>query len=220
MRKNWTFPSFAIIILVIVPIGCQSYRPFSNRELTWKLNAPNANNPILVPAYDHEFLWAVLVDVIDSHFEIAQEMQVRLYGDVLTEGRLDTKPKIGPSLVEFWHADSVGIRERFDCTLQTIRRRAMVRVIPEVNSYQIEVFVYKELEDNKKPLQSSSTLANIRFEDDADEFVSQIDIEPSDSGWIMMGRDSVLEERLLMEIAYRLQHPSGVLRKSKEPIRG
>lgn len=219
-KKNWTSFPTTIIMLVGFVLGCSSYRPFSTRELTWQMNAPTAKNPIYVPAYDHEFLWTVLVDVVDSHFEIAQEMPVRLYDNVLTEGRLDTKPKIGASLAELWHADSVGVRERFDCTLQTIRRRVMVRVVPDVNGYQIEVFVYKELEDRKRPLNSPVSVANLRFQDDVDQFITQIDVEPSTSGWIMLGRDSEMEERLLMEIAYRLQNPSGVLRKSKDPIRG
>lgn len=217
----WTFCVVGVIIQTVLVIGCCSdYRPFSTREMSWQLNAPSANNPITVPAtYDHEFLWAVLVDVVDSHFEIAREMPIRLYGNVLTEGRLDTKPKIGASLAELWHADSVGCRERFDCTLQTIQRHATVRVIPDVNSYKIEVFVYKGLEDNPNPLKSPVSAANLRFEDDVDHFATQIDVEPSRSGWIIIGRDSTLEERLLKEIEYRLQHPSGIIRKSKEPIR-
>lgn len=219
-KKNWTFLFGAVIISLYIVSGCSSYRAFSTREFTWQLNAPDANNPIFVSAYDHEFLWAVLVDVVDSHFEIARETPVRLYGNVLTEGRLDTKPKIGASLAELWHADSVGLRERFDCTLQTIRRRVMVRVVPEVNGYQIEVFVYKELEDKRSPLRSPASIANLRFQDDVDGFATQIDVDPSSTGWIMVGRDVVMEERLLREINYRLQHPSGVIRKSKEPIRG
>lgn len=215
-----TFVLASITFGVVAGVGCSSYRPFSTREFSWQLNAPTSHNPIFVSSCDHEFLWSVLVDVIDSHFEISREMPVRLYDHVLTEGRLDTKPKIGASIAEPWHADSVGIRERIDCTLQTIQRRAIARVIPEANGYLIELFVYKELEDNKNPLKSSSSAANLRFVDDVDEFTDRIDIETGTAGWIMIGRDTGMEDRLLLEIAYRLQNPSGVLRKSKAPIRG
>ncbi len=204
--------------------GCSSYRPFTARELSWQLNAPKSNNPIFVEAYDHEFLWAVLVDVVDMHFEIEREMPIRLYGNVLTEGRLDAKPKIGASLLEPWHVDSVGLRERFDCTLQTIRRRVEVRVIPEgigqQAGYQIDVKVYKELEDNKRPLGAASSVANLRFEDWVENDPSRIDIDPSAAGWYIIERDTTMEDRLLLEILYRLKNPSGVIRKSKEPIRG
>ncbi|MDR0337829.1 MAG: hypothetical protein LBI18_12135 [Planctomycetaceae bacterium] len=215
----WTITVFSFIMLFFIGGCSSSYRSFGAREFSWQLNAPKSNNPIFVEGYDHNFLWAVLVDVVDSHFEIERRMPIRLYGNVLTEGRLDTKPKIGASLVELWHADSVGIGERIDSTLQTIRRRAEVHVIPEVNGYLIDVKVYKELEDNKNPLQSSSS-ANLRFEDEMDSFAKQIDIDASSGNWFIVERDAALEDRLLLEIMYRLKHPSGIIHKSKEPIRG
>ncbi|MDR0869425.1 MAG: hypothetical protein LBN39_01385 [Planctomycetaceae bacterium] len=210
---------FAVAVLFFLSAGCSSYQPAFQREFSWQLNAPKSNNPIFVEAQDHEFLWAVIVDAVDSNFTIEKEMPIRLYDGVLTEGRLDTKPKIGASLAEPWHADSVGIKERYDCTLQTIRRRAEVHVIPETGGYLIEVKVYKELEDNKHPLKSVSG-ANLRFEDETDSYRDQIDVDASPKGWFILERDTVMEERLLLEILYRLKHPSGIIRKSKEPVRG
>ncbi|MDR1963955.1 MAG: hypothetical protein LBQ50_09275 [Planctomycetaceae bacterium] len=217
-RPFWTIVVF-LITMLFFNMSCSAYRSFGTREFSWQLNAPKSNNPIFVDAYDHDFLWTVLVDVVDSHFEIEREMPVRLYGNVLTEGRLDTKPKIGASVAELWHADSVGFSERMDSTLQTIRRRVEVHVIPEVGGYLINVKVYKELEDNKNPLKSNSS-ANLRFEDEVDSFANQIDIDSSSGNWFIVERDTAMEDRLLLEIVYRLQHPSGVVRKSKEPIRG
>jgi hypothetical protein len=205
-------------MLLLLFAGCSAYRSFGAREFSWQLNAPKSNNPIFVEAYDHEFLWMVLVDVVDSHFEVEREQPIQLHG-VLTEGRLTTKPKIGASLAELWHADSVGLSERFDSTLQTIRRRAEVHVTPEAGGYLIDVKVYKELEDNKNPLKSNSS-ANLRFEDEIDSFVSQIDVDSGSGNWFIVERDTAMEDRLLLEILYRLKHPSGIIRKSKEPIRG
>ncbi|MDR2756710.1 MAG: hypothetical protein LBC20_13475 [Planctomycetaceae bacterium] len=217
-HRFWTIVFFSFIILFLIS-GCSAYRSFGTREFSWQLNAPKSNNPIFVEAYDHDFLWTVLVDVVDSHFEIESEMPIRLYGNVLTEGRLNTKPKIGASIAELWHADSVGIGERIDSTLQTIRRRVEVHVIPEVGGYLIDVKVYKELEDNKNPLKSNSS-ANLRFEDEVDSFAKQIDVDSSSGNWFIVERDTEMENRLLSEIVYRLKHPSGIIRKSKEPIRG
>ena len=115
-----------------------------------------------VQSRDHEFLWSVVADVIDSHFEIMHEEPIRLYENVLTEGRLDTKPKIAASIAEFWHADSVGLCERTDCTFQTIRKKVLARAIPVVGGFQIEVLVHKELEDKKSPSRSPTTNANLR----------------------------------------------------------
>ncbi|MDR2346129.1 MAG: hypothetical protein LBE18_08700 [Planctomycetaceae bacterium] len=178
------------------------------------------SNPVLIPSCDHEFLWEVLADAFDSHFETEREMPIRFYDNVLTEGRLDGKPKIGASLFEPWYSDSVGCKERFDCTLQTMRRRAILRVIPQVGGYQIEVFVYKELEDNPRPLRSPVSTANIRFKEEVESFSDRIDIEQNTSGWIMIGRDVSMEQRLLREILYRLEHPTEIIRKSKKPTRG
>jgi len=201
--------------------GCSTYEPFATtRELSWRWNAPQSHNPIFVENYNHEFLWSILVDVISAHFEIEREMPIRLYGNVLTEGHIETKPKMGASLAEFWHADSVGFGERFDCTLQTIRRRVEVHVVPETGGYTIEVKVFKELEDNPHPLRAVSNASNLRFRDSADEFADKIDVDPSSAGWSIIERDTALENRLLMEMAYRLKNPPQIIRKSREPIRG
>jgi len=202
-------------------VGCTSYEPFAaTREFSWRWNAPQSHNPILVENHNHEFLWSVLVDVIDTHFEIEREIPIRLYGDVLTEGHIETKPKIGASLAEFWHADSVGLAERLDCTLQTIRRRMEVHVVPETSGYTIDVRVFKELEDNSRPLWASANASNLRFRDDVDEFADQIDIDPSSTGWFIIERDAAMENRLLREIEYRLKNPPRIIRQSREPIRG
>jgi hypothetical protein len=200
-------------------VGCSTYEPFAMREFSWRVNAPQAHNPIFVDNHHHEFLWSVVADVIDNHFEIEREIPIRLYGNVLTEGHLETKPKIGASLAEFWHADSVGFRERLDCTLQTIRRRAEVHVVPETGGYTIEVKVFKELEDNARSLRAVANTSNLRFRDNADEFADIMEIDHSSAGWFIIERDAALEERLLVEILYRLQNPPEVIRPAREPIR-
>ena len=207
------------IVIFVLLSGCSSYRPFSGRELSWQVNAPNAQNPIYVQTRDHEFLWSVVADVVDNHFDIAREEPVRLYDNVLTEGRIDTKPKIAASITEFWHADSIGLRERLDCTFQTIRKKTLVRVIPVVGGFQIEVLVYRELEDKKSPSKSPTTNANLRYRSDPDPFMDKIDIDMASPGWIPLGRDTAMEDRLLIEILHRMERPSKYIRKEKDPIR-
>jgi hypothetical protein len=212
---------FLTILFCLGIFGCSSSRSLGIDKLEVRSGTP-IGNPIFIPSCDHEFLWEVLTDACNSHFETdpSGEMPIRLYDNVLTEGRLDGKPKIGASLFEPWHSDSVGLGERFDCTLQTFRRRAILRVIPQVGGYQIEAFVYKELEDNPRPLRSPVSTANIRFKDDVDVFEGRIEVDQGAAGWIMIGRDTTMEQRLLREILYRLEHPKEIIRKSKAPIRG
>ncbi|MDR3233193.1 MAG: hypothetical protein LBT46_05955 [Planctomycetaceae bacterium] len=213
-----TFITLGVISLSL--FGCASYQPFSAKQFSWQWNETSADNPVFVEAYDHTFLWAVLVDVVDSHFEIAREMPIRLYGNVLTEGHIETKPKIGASLPELWHADSADFQERMHCTLQTIRRRVEVHAVPETGGYTIEVKVFKELEDNDRTLQSQSGTASLRFKEDVSQFSKEVDVNTDASGWFIIERDTAMEERLLLEILYRLQNPSEIIRKSKEPMRG
>jgi len=204
---------------LLLSVGCASYEPFTAREFSRRLNTPQSHNPISVENYDYEFLWAVVVDVIDNHFEIEREMPIRLHGNVLTEGHIETKPKIGASLAEFWHADSVGFTERFDCTLQTIRRRVEVHIVPETGRYTIDVRVFKELEDNPRPLRATANASNLRFRDNADEFADTIDVGSSSAGWFIIERDAAMENWLLKEIVYRLENPPQIVRPSREPVR-
>ncbi|MCL2710514.1 MAG: hypothetical protein FWE95_06515 [Planctomycetaceae bacterium] len=206
-------------VTLLLSVGCTSYEPLTGREFSWRINAPQSHNPILVENYNHEFLWEVIVDVLDSHFEIEREIPIRLYGDVLTEGHIETKPKIGPSLVEFWHADSVGFAERRDCTLQTIRRRVEVHIVPGNGGYTIDVRVFKELEDNPRPLHAVANASTLRFQDNADEFADKIGVDRSSAGWFIIDRDAALENLLLSEIVYRLNNPPQIIRPSREPIR-
>ena len=206
-------------LALFLSVGCSTYEPFASREFSWRWNTPQSHNPVFVENHDHEFLWSVLVDVIDNHFEIDREIPIRLYENVLTEGHLESKPKIGASMSEFWHADSVGAAERFDCTLQTIRRRVEALVVPEAGGYTIEVKVFKELEDNPQPLRAVTNASNLRFRDNADEFAEKIDVDPSSTGWFIIERDAAMENRLLMEIIYRLQNPPKIIRPSREHIR-
>ena len=213
--------SITIGTALLLVAGCSSYEPFApTREFSWRLNTPQSHNPIFVENHDHEFLWSVVVDAVDNHFDIDREIPIRLHGNVLTEGHLESKPKIGASLAEVWHSDSVGFSERFDSTLQTIRRRVEAHVVPTEGGYTVEVKVFKELEDDVRPLRSVTHVSNLRFMDSIDEFADGIDVDISGAGWFIIERDSALEERLLQEIVYRLKNPPGIVRPAKEPIRG
>ena len=56
-------------------------------------------NPLFVPPLDRELLWNQTVDAVDDYFRIEREDRVRLIGGVLTEGRIDTFPMIGSTML-------------------------------------------------------------------------------------------------------------------------
>ena len=102
---------------------------------------------MLVPPIDRDVFWDQLVVVVDRYFDIEREDRVRLVDNMLTLGRIDTVPEAGATLLEPWRHDSVNFYERLESTYQTIRRRALVQVVPTENGYLVDVAVYKELED-------------------------------------------------------------------------
>ena len=115
-------------------------QPSGRRRSIWE-------NPALVPVVDRDYVWDQIVDVVDNYFQIDKEERVRQVGDVLTVGRIDTAPEIGATLLEPWRSDSVNFYERLESTLQTIRRRALVQVVPAEGGFLVDVAVYKELEN-------------------------------------------------------------------------
>jgi hypothetical protein len=170
-------------------------------------------NPGLVPAYDRDYVWDQIVDVTDDYFEIAREDRVRLVGDVLIEGRIVTRPVTGATLLEPHRDDSVGIYNRWESTLQTIRRLGVIRVIPTEGGYFVEVIVNKELEDRTKPDQSPASDATF-FPEIVPTVVSAPRVleDTAELGWISQGRDPALEQKILNEIHGRLGNGLGARR--------
>ena len=87
-------------------------------------------------------------DVIDDYFRIEHEEPVRVVGNTLTEGTITTVAEVSPTIFEPWRHDTVDPQQRVENTLQTMRRRAVVRVVPAQGGHWVEVQVFKELEDN------------------------------------------------------------------------
>ncbi|MFO0816655.1 MAG: hypothetical protein U1A77_01860 [Pirellulales bacterium] len=162
-------------------------------------------NPMFVPIADREILWNQLVDELDDYFRIAREQRVQETGGVLTEGRIDTHPAIGATLLEPWRRDSTPGFERLESTLQSIRRRATARVIPREGGYFVEIQVLKELEDVSQPERSTASSPTQRYDGSLVRGETPIQTGPQTLGWICIGRDASLEQQILAELAGRLK---------------
>lgn len=170
-------------------------------------------NPLFVPAMDREFLWNQTVDAVDDYFRIEREERVRLIAGVLTEGRIDTFPVTGSTILEPWRRDSTPGYEKLHATLQSIRRRATVRVIPADGGYLMDVTVAKELEDLDKPEHATAGGATLRYDGSLVRQEGAPGRHSITLGWIPIGRDVSLEQRILNDIRARLDaaHPVGHL---------
>ena len=166
---------------------------------------PGIANPILVPVADDQLAWDQIVDVVSDYFRVAREQQARRSGEVWSEGRIETQAQSGATILEPWRGDSVGWFNRWESTFQSIRRTAVVRVIPDPNGYQVEVIVQKELEDLPQPQGALIGAATLRHES---SLPSHRIVDDTRLGrgvkWIPQGRDPALEQRMLADIHARL----------------
>jgi hypothetical protein len=194
-RSCWIL--VAAVALMTTPTGCAGLRGRNG-------GSGPIQNPMFIPAVDRELLWNQTVDAVDDYFRIEREDRVRQVGGVLTEGRIDTFPTIGSTLLEPWRNDSTRGYEKLHATFQSIRRRATLRVIPTEGGYLLDVTVQKELEDLDKPENATaggSTLRHdgtlVRQEGPPGRFTVTL-------GWIPIGRDISLEQRILADVSGRL----------------
>src|SRR5688500_14480560 len=86
--------------------GCRSFLGGVDQSAMYGAPAGPIQNPLFLPPLDSEFVWNQLVDVVDDNFRIEREERVRLIGGILTEGRIDTFPTVGSTLLEPWRTDS------------------------------------------------------------------------------------------------------------------
>jgi hypothetical protein len=173
--------------------GCSSTERFRARVSRVISPQPVADNPLVVPINDFETVWNKTVATVDRYFDIASEN--RLSRTIVTQ------PKAGATLLEPWSADSITLTDRFESTLQTIRRFAIIKVDPAPGGgYLVKVEVRKELEDMVKPDRQSAGRAvfNNYFPVNRNrEIVGPV---PVPMGWIPRGRDPQLEQAILSGI--------------------
>lgn len=192
---------FAVGLLLVAASGCGG-------GAYWTAPGPpgaivSHGNPALVPAAGPEHVWEHVVDVVDDYFQIEREEPVRQVGSILTEGRLDTFPRGGSTLLEPWHHDSASPYEKLESTLQSIRRRAVVRVVPAEHGYWVDVAVFKELEDVAQPERATAGGATFRYDGSLTRVGDQVGEQQIEEGWIPLGRDIALEQRILGQLLAR-----------------
>jgi hypothetical protein len=164
---------------------------------------------MFIPAVDRELLWNQTVDSVDDFFRIEREDRLRQIGGVLTEGRIDTFPTIGSTMLEPWRTDSTRGYEKLHATLQSIRRRATVRVIPTEGGYLLDVAVQKELEDLDKPENATAGGSTLRHDGTLVRQEGAPGRYTVTLGWIPIGRDMRLEQRILADVSARLELGGG-----------
>lgn len=194
--------SIAIVLVTIVAGGCA--------PTPYGAGAPGQpmpvfySNPLLMPVADHRHAWETVVDVMDDYFKIEREEPVRLIGNTLTVGRLDTFAQVSPTVFEPWRRDAAGQYEVVENTLQSMRRQAIVRLMPGEGGFWVDVAVFKELEDVARPLRATAGAATFRYDESLNRLVEPVGEQEVNRGWIPQGRDTALEQRILGDLQARL----------------
>jgi hypothetical protein len=162
----------------------------------------------IIPVSNHEAAWNGIVDVVDDYFRIDREHRVQQIGDVLTEGRIETRPQVGSTLFEPHRHDSINPYEKTLATFQSIRRRATLRIAPDPRGYQVEVTVVKVLEDLPRPELSTAGGATFRHDGSVERPVGLVATERGGTRWFPIGRDIALENAILADIRERVGCPT------------
>lgn len=161
------------------------------------LRQPVVSNPIFVASGDHEAVWERTVDVIHVyHFEIARENKL--------DGIIETEYRVGSSVLEPWHRDSVGWENRLESSLQSIRRKAIVHITPAEGGFLIGIQAFKELEDLPGLAANSAGGATFQESTPLQRDLNLVVGQSTPSGWIPLGRDLVLEQDFLQELQAHL----------------
>jgi len=190
------------------------------------------NNPLSIPIADRDVAFDQIVDVVDDFFKIEREERVRQTGDILTEGRIETFPQTAATIFEPQRGDSVTLYDRWESTLQSYRRRAFIRIMPEPQGYLVEVQVFKELEFLSRPANATAGAATLRHDNSGDRrteaepiFGRSVGDDPRPVAnavppldWIPKGRDLHLEQELLIRITQKLNASTAALRSGQYQV--
>ncbi len=160
-------------------------------------------NPVFIPVADPQCAWETTVEVVSAYFRIEREEPVRQVGDTLIEGSIITAPEVSPTVFEPWRHDTAQPEQRIENTLQTMRRRAVVRVIPAQGGHWVDVSVFKELEDVVKPEQATAGAATFRYDSSLVGIINPITGQQITKGWIPQGRDAALEQYMIAHLLSR-----------------
>ncbi|MFG0256225.1 MAG: hypothetical protein ACF787_14185 [Rhodopirellula sp. JB053] len=210
-----TFPTLrrsiaALVLLVVIGgtfalggCGQLAYR------LTSDVPQQYVPNPLELPQVPDDFLWLQVVDTLDDYFRIARQQPVVNRRGLVLEGKIETSYKVAGSIFQPWRKDSTTGFERLQSTLQSIRRRAIVTVRPNMTGYSVEVIVQKDLEDTDRTQYATESTAGVRHDGSRVSRDDGFDDSPQTLGWIPLGRDTVLEQAILKDLFGRVTKPDG-----------
>lgn len=179
------------LLTTVVCLAVWACAPLEPARIPTGMQGGNA--PLFVRANNEEVVWERAIDVLhDYQFEIARENRL--------DGIIETRPKVGSSLLEPWHRETIGFSNRLESTLQSIRRRAIVTITPGDGGYLVGVEALKEREDLVGIAENTTGGAVFQEANPLQRDLNLVVGQSAPSGWIPLGRDPVLERSMLRRL--------------------
>lgn len=150
-----------------------------------------ASNPLFVSVSDEEALWERTVDVLhDYKFELFREDRLARM--------IETEYKVGSGCLEPWHKESVGWDNRLESTLQSVRRKVRISLVPgdQGGGYVVAVEAFKEREDLPGLAANSPGAATFSERTPLTRDLNPVVGQTTPSYWIPVGRDVALEQAI------------------------
>ena len=160
-------------------------------------------NPVFIPIADPQCAWETVVEVVGDYFRIQREEPVRIVANTPIEGTITTFPQVSPTIFEPWRHDTVDPDQRVENTLQSMRRRAVVRVTPAQGGYSVDVAVFKDLENVVRPEHATAGSAAFRYDSTLTGIVNPAEGDQIAQGWIEQGHDASLEQHIIANLLSR-----------------
>ncbi len=192
--------TLAATLLLSLFVGCigDIHLPYQSVPVAY-------DNPVSIPIANYQLVWDGVEDIVKQNFRIEREDPVRLIGETVTDGRIDTFPMPGATYLEPWYHDSANDYERLESTLQSIRRYAVVKVIysRQTGTFWVNVAVFKELENLRQPEHATAGSATFRTDASLASPIKPDQTPGTNQNWIPQGRDTAAEQRIIGQILDR-----------------
>jgi hypothetical protein len=156
----------------------------------------SVENPVWVPPQGPEGNYArVFENVLDTMGDYFDISYANRY-----DGWILTFPRVSPGFEQIWKPGPPDAYQRLEATLQSMRRRAEVKIDPAPDGgFFVRVTIYKELEDVPRPIRSSANAA-FRTETSLGKEYEVIDPSVYEATWIPRGRDTAMEQLVLQRL--------------------
>lgn len=191
------FPRSVFLGLLSVALysGCAGGSSFRVGQVV-PVQAPN---PLFVATSNEDYVWERMVETLE-------DFQLPIHRENRQSRVIETEYKVGASVFEPWHKDSVGFSNRLESTLQSVRRRVVMTMIPsdEPTGYSVNVVAYKEFEDLPGIAANSPGGATFLESKPLDRDLNQVVGQSAPSGWMWAGRDYQLEQSIVGQLSFLL----------------